>query len=135
EGQNQSAMSRSFVIVSKSAPVVADLNRRFIKFDKLQRLYVDLIVFDFVLLENRIERVLREDMFDVGDEQLLMLLLVMDSKGQDRFNLAKQFLIGIGNQSINVWIDRDAIFLRLFIRWLRVHSTVVAGMRRGGGVV
>src|SRR5438132_11670520 len=128
-------MAWSFVIVSKSAPVVADLNRRFIEFDKLQRVYIDLIVFDFVLTEHRIERVLRENMFDVGDEQLLMLLLVMDSKGQVRFNLAKQFLIGIGNQSINVRIDRDPIFLRFFNRWPRDQSTEVAAMHRAGGVV
>src|SRR5207244_11154723 len=115
--QNQSAMAWSFVIVSKSAPVVADLNRRFIEFDKLQRVYIDLIVFDFVLTEHRIERVLRENMFDVGDEQLLMLLLVMDSKGQVRFNLAKQFLIGIGKQRIHLLIDAEQIFRRFFQRW------------------
>ena len=36
--------------------------------------------------KNRIERVLRENVLDVRDEQFLMLLFVMEAEDQDRFN-------------------------------------------------
>ena len=35
------------------------------------------------LAENRIERILRENVLDVGDEQFLMLLLVMNAENQN----------------------------------------------------
>ena len=95
-------MSWTLVIISKTISIMTDLNGRFIDLDKLQRVDADLIGFGVALTEHRVKRVLREDMLDVGDEQFLMLLLVMDSKRQNRFDLAKQFLVGIGNQIINV---------------------------------
>ena len=38
------------------------------------------------------ERVLREDVFDIGDEQFLMLLLVMNSEGEDRLDFVEEVL-------------------------------------------
>src|SRR5205085_1120162 len=83
--QNQRPMARSFVVISKPVAIVTDLNRCFIELDELQWTDADLIVADLAFLENGIERVLGKDVFDVGDEQLLMLLLVMDPESQDRF--------------------------------------------------
>src|SRR6202022_713367 len=102
EREEECTMARSFVVVSKPVPLMADLNRRFIELDELQRVDVDLRIFDISLLKNRIERVLSKDVLDVGNEQLLMLLLVMDPKGQDRFDPAKKFFVGMENQIINV---------------------------------
>lgn len=36
--------------------------------------------------KNRIERVLREDVLDVRDEQFLMLLFVMEAEDENRFH-------------------------------------------------
>ena len=48
--------------------------------------------------KDRIERILREDVFDVGDEQFLMLLLVMKAEGQDRLDFREQRVVGLFNQ-------------------------------------
>ena len=105
-------MPWTLVVVGKTITIMANLNCRFIELDKLHsldacraeagRTRIDLIAADVASLENRVKRVLREDVLDVGDEQLLMLLLVMNPEGQNRFDLAKQFLVGIGNQLIDV---------------------------------
>src|SRR5260370_41204858 len=64
--------------------------------------------------ENWVERVLREDVFDVSDEKFLMLLLMMNSKGEDRFDLTKKFFVGARNQIVHVRIDFRAVTLRFF---------------------
>src|SRR4029077_13953751 len=100
-------MARPFVIVGESGAVVADLNRRFVKLHELggsrrpgaiQRARRT----RSTGAENRVERVLREDVFDVGDEKFLMLLFVMNSKCEDRLDFAEQFFIGIYYQVVDV---------------------------------
>ena len=59
--------------------------------------------------ENRIERILRENVFDVGDEQFLMLLLVMRAENQKGLDFIDKVFVGIGKQIVNVRIDRGAI--------------------------
>ena len=87
-------MPRSFVVVRKTIAIVADFNCRFIELEKLggsrrpgaiKRARRARSTFS----KNRIERVLGENVLDVGDEQFLMLLLVMNSESENRFDLAK----------------------------------------------
>src|SRR5437879_11808046 len=100
-------MARTFVVVGKAVAIVTDLNYRFVELDELQRAdippgesvfwRIDLACRAVAwrrlgFAKNREERVLRENVFDIGDEQLLMLLFVMNSERKDRFDLTKQFL-------------------------------------------
>ena len=82
-------MPRQFVVVTKSIAVMPNLNCCFSKFDELRGWNVDLMTRDFLLLKNRIERILRKNVFDIGNEKFLMLLLVVNSQRQDWLNLAK----------------------------------------------
>src|ERR1700693_2114440 len=102
ERQNECAMTRPFVIVGESSAIVADLNRRFIKLNKLGGSRRPGAIQSarrtrFIGTKNWIEWVLRKDVFDVGDQQLLVLLFVVNSQDEDWFDLAKQFLIGAGD--------------------------------------
>ena len=63
------------------------------------------------------QRILREDMFDVGDEQFLMLLLVMNPENQERLNFAKQIFVRAPDQTLDLFIDRTTIRLRFIDRW------------------
>ena len=60
----------------------------------------------FRSLENRIERILREDMFDVGDEKFLVLLFVMQPEREDRFNFREERLVRALEQLDHAFIDR-----------------------------
>ena len=60
---------------------------------------------NLTLAKNRVERVLRKDMLDIGDEQLLMLLFVMDAEDHDRLDLLKKFFICARNEVVGVRID------------------------------
>src|SRR5207249_476976 len=148
--QNQRTMARTFVVVGKAVAIVTDLNYRFVELDELQRADIprDESVFSRIDLarravawrrlgfaKNREERVLRENVFDIGDEQLLMLLFVMNSERKDRFDLTKQSLVGTGNKSVDVRINGSAIFFRFVHRRTRDESAQVASMHRAGGVV
>ena len=71
---------------------------------------------DFVLAKHRMKRVLREDMFDVGDEQFLMLLLVMNPENDDRLDFIEKFFVRVGKEILDVRIDRRTISTRVR-RW------------------
>ena len=52
------------------------------------------------------KRVLREDVLDVGDEQFLVLLLVMHADCEDRLDFLEQFVVRAFEQFLNVCVDR-----------------------------
>ena len=90
-------MPRPFVVVGKSVAIVADLDDCFVEIDKLvaaRRLPASRSALRVALAKNRIERVLREDVLDVGDEQFLMLLFVMNAEDEDRFDFIEQTFVG-----------------------------------------
>ena len=68
---------------------MADLDRGFVELNELGRRDVDLRAVGFPFTENWKERVLRKHVLNVGDEQFLMLLLVMNAERENGFNLAK----------------------------------------------
>ena len=84
-------MARPFVVVGKSGAVVADLDHCFVELDEVHRRRLRGDDVDLALAKDRIERILREDVFDVGDEQFLMLLLVMNAENDDRLDLVEKF--------------------------------------------
>ena len=82
-------MPRSFVVVGESVAVMTYLSHRFVELDELVgRSALRLRAPGVIVLrsKNRIERILREDVLDVGDEQFLMLLLVMNAENEDRLD-------------------------------------------------
>ena len=73
-------MTRAFVIVGKAVALMTDLHGCFFEMEEMHRGDFCLDNVDLALAENWIERILREDVLDVCDEQLLMLLLVMNAE-------------------------------------------------------
>jgi hypothetical protein len=91
---------------------VPDLDDRFIKLDEMRRR-------DFVRRDGRgaasktgIERVLREDVFDVCDEQFLMLLLVVNAERDDRLELVQPRFVGMWISFATAIVDRLAVAIR-----------------------
>ena len=87
-------MPRLFVIVTKTVTVVSDFHDDFVEIHETAGR--DRAAFPEVvpLSKNGVERILGKDVFDIGDEQLLMLLFVMESDREDRFDLTDQLFIG-----------------------------------------
>ena len=98
-------MARPFVVVGKSGSPVSDLDCRFIKFDEVHRRNVDFLCVDLAFTKNRMKRILREDMFDVCDEQLLMLLLVMKAKRHDWLDFVEKLPVGVGKKIVDVRVN------------------------------
>jgi hypothetical protein len=97
-------VARPFVVISESATFVADLYDRFVKIDELagvparrgcRRFFGAHGVTRPTFSENRIERVLREDVLNIGDQQFLVLLFMMPAKDQKRLNVVEQLFVGI----------------------------------------
>src|SRR5947208_12328280 len=89
--RNEGAMPWSFIVVGKIVTVMADGCNRFLEIDKCHRGRW----FTFFLgafSKNRMQRILREDMFDICNEQLLMLLFAMNPECDDRAKFVQQFL-------------------------------------------
>src|SRR5262245_2355214 len=133
-------MPRSFIVVIKTVSVMADFNNGFVELDKLSRSRRLSAIkrarrARSTWPENRIEGILSKDVFDVGDEQLLMLLLMMKAERQDRLDLAKKFFVGTGDEFIDVGIDRRAVFLCFFNSRPRNQPAQIASMHCAGGIV
>jgi hypothetical protein len=56
---------------------------------------------------------------DIGDQQFLMLLLMMKSENEDRFDFIEQSFVHAGKQIVDMRIDRCAITLGLPYRRTR----------------
>src|SRR6266513_2767939 len=55
------------------------------------------------------QRILRKDMLDVGNEQFLMLLFVMNAECDNRFNFIQQFLRSGSDKVFNLPINAFAL--------------------------
>ena len=67
--------------------------------------------------KDRMKRILREDVFDVGNEKFLMLLLVMETKNENGSISASDRFVRIRNEIDHAFIDRCS-------RKRRVSATV-----------
>ena len=101
-------MARTLVIVCESAAIVTDFGDGLLELDELTRTRrwgVRTAQRPVLSLENRIERVLREDVFDVGDEQFLVLLFMMHAENKQWLDLIEQLVVRIGEQIADVRIN------------------------------
>src|SRR6266446_10608353 len=96
--RDECAMSRSFIVIGKIATIMTDGCNCFIEIDKCHWWWR----FGFLLRafsKNWMQRILREDVFYIGNEQFLMLLLVMNAEYDDRFDFV-QTLFRSGSDKI-----------------------------------
>src|SRR4029077_14123208 len=112
-------MPRCFVIIGKSAAVMADRSHRLFKINKPHRAAFLSGDLDFSLSKDGIQRILREHVLDVRDEQFLMLLFMMNTENKDRLDFIQYLLFSIAKQVVDVGIDRCAVALRFSHRWAR----------------
>ena len=98
---DQRSMPRSFIVVSESATVMTNRDNRLIEIEEMhwdgspidRRRFGTLGVSRGICAKNRIKRILREDVFDIGDQQFLMLLFVMKTENEDRFDFIEQLFV------------------------------------------
>ena len=87
--------------------MVPDLGYRFIELEELagtDRRAVRQIARP-TFAKNWVERILGKDVFDVGNQQLLVLLLVLNAERDQRVQLRQIFFIGIPEKLVDVRID------------------------------
>jgi len=73
-------MSRAFIVVGETRAIMTNLDNFFIEIDEAKRRGFRVSDVDISFAEDGIERVLREDVLDICDEQFLVLLLVMNAE-------------------------------------------------------
>ena len=119
-------MPRPFIVIGESATGMADLNDCLLELDELVRTARCAIPRKLsgqcgvaTFSKNRIERILREHVLDVGDKQFLVLLFMMYAQDDDRLDFIEQLFVSVGKQIVDVRIDRDAIALCLPYSWPR----------------
>src|SRR6266540_3354115 len=107
-------MPGTFVVVGESVAIMTDLHGCLIEMDERQRSQARWRRARRsrpTSTEDRTERILREHVLDVGDEQFLMLLLVMKPENQNWLDFIDKVFVGIGKQIVHVRVDRRAIAL------------------------
>src|SRR4029077_13360070 len=86
--RDECAMSRSFIVVGKIATIMTNSCNCFVEIDKChRRRRVGFLLRAFS--KNWMQRILREDMLDIGNEQFLMLLLMLNAECDDRFDFVQ----------------------------------------------
>src|SRR4051812_30291831 len=81
------------------------------------------------------EWVLCKNVFDVSDEQLLVLLLVMKTDREDRFDLFHQFVVGTFQKLLNMGIDGSPKPVGFRNGGTRDQPAQIAPVHAAGGVV
>ena len=109
-------MLRPFVIVGEIVAAVADLDGGFIKVDELvgrdrraRRDFGRTARRSVPTTEDRIERVLREDVFDICEQQFLVLLFVINSERQDRLDFAEEFFVSMFDEIVDLLVDQRTV--------------------------
>src|SRR4029077_11834957 len=118
-------MPRPFVVIGEAAAIMANRDGCLLEIDEVvgtdrravPRTFRRVRRSGLTCSKNRVERILREHVLDVRDEQFLMLLLMMPAEDENRFDVIEQFPIGIGKQILDVRIDRSAIALGFRYCW------------------
>src|SRR5580700_8481871 len=128
-------MAWPFVVIGEFVAVVADLDNRLVEFKKTQRRRLRGNDIDLALAKHRMQRILRKNMFDVGDEQFLMLLLVMNPENEDWFDFIEKFVVRVPKEIFDVRIDRSTISTRVFDGGPRDQTAQVAPVHVAGGIV
>src|SRR5262245_862142 len=132
---NQCSMPRFFVIIGESSAVMTNCDDRLFEVDKMNRSGFRYLTFPLTLAKHRIQRVLCEHMLDVGDQQFLVLLLMMKTENQDRLDLIEQFFVRTRKQIVDMRIDRCAVALRFADCRARNQAAQIAPVHVSGSVV
>src|SRR5205823_11422900 len=133
--RHQGAVPWSFVIVREAGAGMANHNGRFVELDKMLGRGLAAFRCRYVEMKDRIERVLGEDMFNVGEHKLLVLLLVMQAEGEDRFQLLEQGVVSVIDQLHDALIDRFSKAVCFGHGWARDQSAKIASVHVTSGVV
>src|SRR4030095_7879598 len=112
-------MPRSLVVVSESIAIMANCNYCLFEIDETDR--ADFLCSGVCVSPaiHRIKRVLREYVFDVGDEQFLMLLFMVNAENNNGLDFIKELVVGVTKQVVHVRIDRGAVAVRFLHCWTR----------------
>src|SRR5437762_13903624 len=100
-------MRRAFVIVGETRSVMANYCNYFLEINELVvgRTFWRALRSRPIPAENRIKRILREHVFDVGDKQFLMLLRVINAENENKLDFFVMVFVSIGKQIVNVRIE------------------------------
>jgi len=128
-------MSRAFIVVGETRAIMTNLDNFFIEIDEANRRGFRGSDVDVGFAKDRIERILREDMLDICDEQFLVLLLMMNAENQNRFNLIEKLFVSIGKKIGDVRIDRRAIAPRFFYGGARDQTPQIAPVHVTGRII
>src|SRR5947199_10675692 len=74
-------------------------------------------------------------MFDVRDEQFLMLLFMMNAQNKNRLDFIQQLLITAGKQLIDMRINRCTVALSFVHCWARDQRAQIAPRHIASGPV
>ena len=96
------------VVIRETVAMKPNIRHGLIEIDKTH-LRWRLRVFFRAFSENWMERILREHVLDVGHEQFLVLLFVMNSQRDDGFNFIQQVVRRRANKIFDLPIDVFAI--------------------------
>ncbi len=81
------------------------------------------------------QRILGKNVFDIGHEQFLMLLLMMQADRENRLDLIEQLFVGAFEQFLNVGIDRAPKAISFRHRRPRDESSQIAPVHVARSVI
>ena len=128
-------MSRPFVIVAETTAVVPDLQDRFLEIQIGRRRNLPPLLPLVPRPKNRMKRVVRENVLDVGHEQFLVLLFVVKADCEDGLQFIEQFVVRAFQQLLNVRVDRLPEAIRFGDRRTRDQPAEVAPVHVARGIV
>ncbi len=129
----QHAMLRRFIVEGKTLAWVADLRDAFAPAQEFQRHGFGGARRSRVLAEYRVQRIEREQVLDVGQQQFLVLLLVVEAEFQQR----RTFRVAVitFEQSIHSLVNARAIIEHFRKRGPRQQAPLRARMHRADRLV
>src|SRR5262249_54469364 len=109
-------MPRTFVVIRETATVMTDCSDGLFEIEKLVGTLrcgaQTALLAISTTSKNRMKGVLGKYVFDVGDQQFLVLLLMMHTKEEERLDFIEQPFASIREEIVDVRVDRCAIALR-----------------------
>src|SRR5436190_5005180 len=115
----------TFIVVGKTLAIVSDPHGRFVESYELLGGNSCFLRSCLGIAKNRIKGVLREDVFDVGDEQFLVLFLVMKAQPNDRFCFREKCVIRFIDDLDDTGVDLISIAIRFGDSWPRDQAAKV----------
>src|SRR5215471_5692851 len=115
-------MARTFVVVGESTTIISDFDHCLLEIDEARQNLRPTQRARATWSINWIERILREHVLDIRDEQFLMLLFMMNAKNKDGLDFTQHFFISVGNEIIDMRIYRCTVAMCFLNCWARNQS-------------